>query len=479
VNDPGRVLILGAGPTGLGAAYRLHELGVRDWAIVEAAETPGGLASSVVDARGFTWDLGGHVQFSHYAYYDAVLDRALGAEWLWHERQSWIWLKGRFVPYPFQHNLHRLDRDDCARALRGLEDAARATHAAPARSFGEWIRRTFGGGIADLFLEPYNLKVWGCPLEAMDAGWVGDRVAVPDVARIRQRVEARQDDVSWGPNQRFRFPARGGTGRIWREVAALVPGERTRLGCRVADVSPDAGTVGLGTGERLGYDTLVSTLPLDVLVERCAGLPAGVRRAARGLVHSAVHVVGVGLRGGQPDAMAQKCWIYFPEPGSPYYRVTVFSHYSPFNVPPGAGHWSLMAEVCESRFRPVETATLPERTVAAMRADGLLGGDAEVVSLWHTRLEHGYPTPFLGRDDVLAAIVPALERRRIYSRGRFGGWKYEVSNQDHGFMQGVELIDRLVLGEPEVTYPDPARANSGVFLGSAARAQPPGPGRTR
>jgi protoporphyrinogen oxidase len=477
VNDPGRVLILGAGPTGLGAAWRLRELGVPDWALVEAAATPGGLAGSVVDGRGFTWDLGGHVQFSHYAYYDAVLDEALGDQWLFHERESWIWLRSRFVPYPFQHNLHRLDADDCKRALQGLEAAARAVRAGRPRHFGDWIHRTFGRGIADLFLVPYNLKVWGCPLETMDAGWVGDRVAVPDVARIRRRVEAGEDDVSWGPNQRFRFPAEGGTGRIWREVAARLPGERLRLGCRVEGVALADRVVTLAGGERLPYDALVSTVPLDGLVGRCEGVPARLAQAARALVHSAVHVVGVGLRGGRPESLARKCWIYFPEPDSPYYRVTVFSNYSPRHVPAGAGHWSLMAEVCESRWRPVEAATLPERTVAALRGDGLVGPEAEVVSLWHTRLGHGYPTPFLGRDDVLAAIVPALEAQRVYSRGRFGGWKYEVSNQDHSFMQGVELIDRLVLGEPEVTYPDPARANSGVFLASAARPQPPG--RTR
>jgi protoporphyrinogen oxidase len=479
VNDPGRVLILGAGPTGLGAAWRLHELGVTDWTLVEAATTAGGLASSVVDAQGFTWDLGGHVQFSHYAYYDAVLDRALGDEWLTHERESWIWLRQRFVPYPFQHNLHRLDDDDCKRALAGLEEAARARAAGPPRHFAEWIHRTFGRGIAELFLDPYNRKVWGCPLDRMDAGWVGDRVAVPDVRQIRARVAARQDDVAWGPNQRFRFPVRGGTGRIWREVAARLPAARFRLGAEVTRVAPAGRTVELASGERVRYDALVSTLPLDRLVERCDGLPPEVRVAGRALLHSAVHVVGVGLRGGRPATLARKCWMYFPEPQSPYYRVTVFSNYSPFNVPPGEGHWSLMAEVCESRWAPVEAAGLPERTVAAMRADGLVGEGAEVVSLWHTRLEHGYPTPFLGRDAVLAAIVPALEGLGIYPRGRFGGWKYEVSNQDHSFMQGVELVDRLVLDEPEVTYPDPARANSGVLLARAARTQPPGPVRTR
>lgn len=86
--DPGRVVILGMGLTGLGAAYRLQELGVQDFSIVELDRAPGGLASSHVDEHGFTWDLGGHVQFSHYSYYDAALDRALAGEWLWHERES-------------------------------------------------------------------------------------------------------------------------------------------------------------------------------------------------------------------------------------------------------------------------------------------------------------------------------------------------------------------------------------------------------
>jgi protoporphyrinogen oxidase len=77
MKDPGRVLVVGAGPTGLGAAWRLHELGCDDFLVLEAGETPGGLASSFRDEHGFTWDVGGHVQFSHYAYYDSVLDRAV------------------------------------------------------------------------------------------------------------------------------------------------------------------------------------------------------------------------------------------------------------------------------------------------------------------------------------------------------------------------------------------------------------------
>ena len=87
------------------------------------------------------------------------------------------------------------------------------------------------------------------------------------------------------------------------------------------------------------------------------------------------------------------------------------------------------------------------------------------MSFCHRREEHGYPTPFLGRDETLAAILPGLEACRVYSRGRFGAWRYEVSNQDHSCMQGVELVDRLLGAgdgdEPTLNRPD--YVNGGAF----------------
>jgi protoporphyrinogen oxidase len=238
--------------------------------------------------------------------------------------------------------------------------------------------------------------------------------------------------------------------------------------------------VQLESGEAEAYDTLISSIPLDLLARITEPLPAAARAASRSLRYSSVHILGVGLQGGRPATMDTKCWIYFPEEQSPYYRVTLFSNYSPHLVPEGAGVWSLMAEVCESPHRPVDASRLPARTVESMKRDGLIQTDARVASVWHRRLERGYPTPTLARDRALEVLQPALESQSIYARGRFGGWKYEVSNQDHSFMQGVELVDRLLGGTPEVTYPHPVRANSGEFLAADdERAPDPGPGERR
>ncbi len=468
--DPGRTLILGAGPTGLGAAWRLTELGFRDWTLLEARPEPGGLAASFRDDQGFTWDVGGHVQFSHYAYYDAVLDRALGDAWLLHEREAWVWIQQRFVPYPFQENLHRLDPEQGAAALRGLEHAA-ARRGQPADDFETWIVRTFGDWIAQHFLWPYNLKVWGYPLSGMGVGWMGERVAVPDLDRVRHALRTGEDQVSWGPNRSFRFPKEGGTGAIWRAVAGLLPADRFRYGTRVESLDLRAKRARLAGGESIPYDTIVSTLPLDRLGAMASGLDATAQRAASSLVKSAVHIVGVGLRGAPPPTLRKKCWMYFPESNSPYYRVTVFSNYSPANAPDGC--WSLMAEVCESPHRRVDASAVAGQVVAALREDGLMGPDAPVVSLWHRREDHGYPTPFLGRDEVLAAVQPELESRRVFSRGRFGAWKYEVSNQDHSFMQGVEAADRLLGQGPEDTVNRPDHVNAGAFRTTPSQTPKP------
>ncbi|WP_295393318.1 FAD-dependent oxidoreductase [uncultured Thiodictyon sp.] len=444
-----RFVIIGAGPTGLGAALRLLELGETDFLLIEAAPTAGGLAASVVDERGFTWDLGGHVQFSHYQTFDDYMALALGEEgWIAHQRESWVWMRERFVPYPFQYNLHRLPKDDTWRCVQGLLEVAGAPVEKPT-DFADWILRTFGRGIAEVFLLPYNFKVWAYPPSAMNARWVGERVAVPDLQTVIKGLCLGKDHLSWGPNNTFRFPRRGGTGAVWTQLAERIPSANTRFNDAVVAIDAANRTLTTASGIRCGYEHLISTLPLDRLAVM-VGDPALIEETAR-LLYSSVHVVGIGLRGQPPAALRTKCWMYFPEDDCPFYRVTVFSNYSPNNTPEPGSTWSLMAEVSESPQKPVDAERVVEDVIRGMYATQLIQSDAEILTRWHRRLEYGYPTPSRERDAILEQTLPALEALNIYSRGRFGAWRYEVSNQDHSLMQGVEVVERLVKLRQEVT----------------------------
>jgi len=460
-----KFLILGAGPTALGAAHRLRELGQEDFLLLEAAGQAGGLAASFKDEKGFVWDIGGHVQFSHYDYFDDLMARVFEpGGWLKHQRESWAWMDGRFVPYPVQNNIRYLSQEKAWSCLDGIITANLESAAAPAtpRNFKEWILSRFGSGLAETFMFPYNFKVWAYPLEELSHHWVGDRVAITDLRRVSKNLLLGLDDLSWGPNNTFQFPRHGGTGAIWESVADLVGRRKIRLNTRVRQVNWGERSVVCADGTEFQYEQLITTIPLDDLVGILHPARPELVAAATGLKYSSSNIVGLGLTGPQPPAIKTKCWMYFPEDNCPFYRVTVFSNYSPNNVPDFPRTWSLMTETSESPCKPVDQARLLEDTIQGCLNTGLIGSRDQIVSTWSCRAAHGYPTPSLGRDAALAAIQPALEEAQIFSRGRFGAWKYEVSNQDHSLMQGVELVERLVSGTPEVTVNDHERANRGI-----------------
>jgi protoporphyrinogen oxidase len=191
-------------------------------------------------------------------------------------------------------------------------------------------------------------------------------------------------------------------------------------------------------------------MPLDQLLLMLADAPHLTRRAPE-FVHSSSHIVGIGMAGQPPADLATKCWMYFPEQDTPFYRVTAFSNYSPHNVPSPGRQWSLMAEVSESPAKPVNEAAVVDEVVAGFCRVGFIDERTPILTRFHRRLEYGYPTPWRGRDNVLDVVLPALEEKGILSRGRFGAWKYEVSNQDHSCLQGVEAVDHLLLQTTERT----------------------------
>ncbi|HEY3309396.1 MAG TPA: FAD-dependent oxidoreductase [Desulfuromonadaceae bacterium] len=444
-----KILILGAGPCGLGAAYHLNQLGHKRWQLFERNDYVGGLSASFLDNIGFTWDVGGHVLFSHYDYFDKVVTETLGDTWYEHQRESWVRLLETWVPYPFQNNVRYLPDEallECVTGLRDLQSNDSQTF-----DFNEWMRAAFGAGIVKYFMEPYNRKVWGVPLETMSKGWIAERVSVVDLARIERNIAEQCDDLSWGPNNTFKFPKRGGTGTIYDGIARSFH-ERIHLNHEMHSVDLEAKQVRFTNGKVESYDTLINTAPLDVFVKACVTIPDALVSATDGLIHNGGLIVGLGFEERRDDT---KCWMYFPESNSPFYRVTNFHNYSPFNVPGGDinRYSSLMCETTYSSHKPEDKLSIVDETIRGLVNSGMIN-DAQrkrIISRYMIDIPYSYPVPTLGRDKALSVIQPYLESRNVYSRGRFGAWKYEVANMDHSFMQGVEVVERILLGKDEQT----------------------------
>lgn len=459
-----KIVILGAGPTGLGAAYRLQELGYRNWAIYERNNYVGGLATSFTDQPGFTYDIGGHVMFSHYKYFDDLVDKLLGSDYTEIMREAWVWMMDRFIPYPFQNNVGYLPAEVALECVLGLLEAQRHPEAmAAATNFSDLIDAQFGAGIAKYFMKPYNFKVWAHPVDHMSRDWLGERVAMPSLERILTNVILDQPDKGWGPNNKFKYPLYGGTGGLYSPMVKYI-GDHLYYNKTAVRIDQTLKQITFSDGEVVNYDLLLSTLPLDLLLTQMVNVPEDVLAARDGLHHSSGLIVGVGVN---RAIYTEKCWMYFPETSSPFYRVTYLSNYSPYIVPQDDDYFLLLSETSYSEHKPEDKNTIVDRVIQGFLNTRLLEPTDldRIATSYLIDVDYSYPVPTLDRNFALGVIQPYLMRQGIYSRGRFGAWEYEIGNMDHSVMQGVELVNYWLEGEPEVTWKDfsaAARASESI-----------------
>lgn len=359
-----------------------------------------------------------------------------------HQREAWIWLMNRFVPYPFQNNIRYLPKEKVWECLIKLLEAQEEKK--ESENFKEWILNVFGNGIARYFMLPLNRKSWVYPLRMMDKDWIAERVPIVDFKKVLENIILDRDDVSWGPNAQFKFPLSGGTGDLFKRFVPYIK-DHLRLNKEIVKIDAKDKIIYFKDKEKENYDILINTMPLNKFI--LSSNLESLKKDAQKLEYTSALIVGIGLKGKVPKELKTKCWMYFPEDDTSFYRVTVFSNYSPNNAPKGC--WSLMAEVAYSNYKEINKKNIINEIIQEMKKAQLIDSQNKVISQWSLDVEYTYPIPTLGRDRALKKIQGELMKRDIFSRGRFGAWKYEVGNMDHSVMQGVGIIDRLLLGKAE------------------------------
>jgi protoporphyrinogen oxidase len=149
----------------------------------------------------------------------------------------------------------------------------------------------------------------------MQCEWLGERVATANVAKAIENVLLNKSESGWGPNAVFRFPQEGGTGGIWKAVARLLPADKQRYNSKVVAIDFEGHTCTLDNGDRIQYNKLLSTIPLDITLTML-----GQSALANRLTHSSTHVVGLGIRGVSPHKdSSQNYMVRRPHLPSPAY----------------------------------------------------------------------------------------------------------------------------------------------------------------
>jgi UDP-galactopyranose mutase len=419
------VLVIGAGPTGLSAAYHLGPRAL----LVEQEPRVGGWCRSLED-NGFTFDYAGHIMFSNDAYVHELYRILLGDNVHWQDREAWIYSKNVYTRYPFQGALYGLPPGVIKECILGaIEARYGSAGGAPPANFEEFIHKVWGAGIARHFATPYNRKLWAVPLDEMETSWLGGRVPMPN---LEDMIDGALSPVAkpMGPNARFGYPLRGGFQALMDGFLPLLKG-RLRLGTRVVQVSPSTHTAVLDDGTSVRYEHLVSTAPLPKLVALTgAEAPDDVREAAASLRHVSVRCVNIGV--GRPD-ITEKHWIYYPE-DTVFHRIFVQGNASPHCNPPGGFGFTCEITYSPSKPLPCEGDDLIRRCIDDCIGVGFIRPDDPIWAANQVDLPVAYVVYDHDRAQNVELIRSWLGEHDILLAGRYSEWEYY--NSDHAFIAG-------------------------------------------
>lgn len=463
-------LILGAGPTGLSAAYHFGEGAT----LLERNETVGGLCRSVQD-KGFTFDYAGHIMFSADEEVLALYNILLGDNIHWQIREAWVYTDGVYTRYPFQGSLyglpapvikecilgaiearygtgsevksmastcgnnaetHRRHHHDCCADGAVPDYTSTGQNVPPEGSFEAFIYETWGKGIARHFAIPYNKKLWTVPLSEMETSWLGGRVPLPDLDQI---IEGALGETAkpMGPNARFGYPLKGGFQALMSGFVPHIKG-RIETGAEVSKIYVNQHIVVLSDGRQYRYEQMISTLVLPELIRLMGDeVPPEIRKAAKGLRHVSVRCVNLGVN---RDTLTDKHWIYYAGK-TVFHRIFVQGNASPFCSPPGACGLTCEISYSPDKPLPADGQALIDRCIQECIEVGIISETDEILTSNQIDIPYAYVIYDQQRKENVEMIRKWLLLHGITLAGRYSEWEYY--NSDHAFIAGKAAVEKV------------------------------------
>jgi protoporphyrinogen oxidase len=422
------IVILGAGIAGLSAAFHLKG---KEYEIFEREEEVGGLCRSVIH-DGFTFDYSGHLLHLNQLYTQELLADLLPDLFIRHRRNAAIYVQGSYVPFPFQANLWALPKEITRDCLIEFIRVSRKEDR-EGSDFLSWVYQTFGPGIAEHFMVPYNQKLWRVPLDEISLEWVDRFVPRPTLEEVINGALG-VNLKGFGYNQEFFYPRQGGIAVL--PQAFLPKIKDVHLLKEAESINLDKKIVRFQDGSEVAYHSLISSLPLDELLQRLEPLPDEIKEAQARLRYVSVLNLNLGVK---REGISDYHWVYYPEPVYPFYRVGFLSNLSPHMAPTGTS--LLSVEISYLPSTPPALEEIREATHDALIACGVLKNDDEIVAEKTIWIKHAYVIydPFRSRH--LPQIIGFLRSHHIYPLGRYGRWEYTA--MEEAILQGKAVAEGL------------------------------------
>jgi protoporphyrinogen oxidase len=430
------IIILGAGLTGLSAAYHLEQNNFFDYKIFEKNDRPGGLLQSV-QHEGFTFDHTGHLLHISDPYFRSFLDTVAEiSNFNLVERNAAIYSHNVFTDYPFQMNLFGLPVNVIAECLEGY--LQRKTTLRTPQNFHDWVLKYFGKGFGKHFFFPYNSKLLATDIKKIHPSWTGRFVPQTNLAAILKGALEKKPARGIGYNSSFYYPKAGGIEFIIKQIHSKLL-NKALVNYQAEYIDTTSKTVYFQNGYQEKYQQLITTLPLDTLLSKIKEpTNSFIKNAEAKLFCNSVVNINLGFPG---DKLSDYHWVYLPEKKYLPYRIGFWQNICKSSVPQGTsaiyGEFSFRKE----RVTAKQKVNLIERAIdASLKLLNRNRNDILAQKILH--LDHAYVLYDQWREKNLAQLLTALAAQSVHSIGRFGEWKY--SSMQEAVLDGKKVAQTVL-----------------------------------
>lgn len=423
-----KYLIIGAGLTGLSTAFHLND----DYVLIETAESPGGTANTL-HFNGFKLDNAVHIfYFKDQTILNWIID-TLNVDLLETIRISSVWINNAYVKYPIQYHLSELPWPLRLSSMKSLLSSGSIKKKINSSDdFETHSLFTFGAELTDIFIRPYNEKLFGVPMAMLNTDWLGDYI--PNYSRMKMLLSVLGImNSNYGRNSKFYYPREGGISTVAEKLSSQLK-KTPYYNCSLEKVFYDKKYALLSDGTKVKYEYLINTIPLDSFLNTFDSLPLEMLPSLKLLRKNSttiLHILGKG------KISRQEHWIYVPDSNIPFYRITIPGNINPANCPEGSfaltlefgGNVSRSNSIIEKSLDALNSMSICEKKIS------------ELEFLWKL-LDCGYVIYDEQREPALKKIFAFLEANNILSIGRYGHWEY--SNMEDALLHGKITAEKLI-----------------------------------
>lgn len=408
-------IILGAGISGLGAAYSLRQKGETPL-VLEKNETYGGLCGCFT-IDGFTFDRFVHLSF---AKDERVLNifNTSAKRIITHIPNPYNIYNRKWIKHPAQNNLYPLSAEEKSLIINDFLSRPNNVETDKIDNYEQWLRIQFGNYFAEHFPMKYTKKYWMSEAKELETRWVGQRIYQPSVEEVIKGSQTADTPVTYYAKE-MRYPASGGYRQFF---SLLAEGTDIRYGQEVMNIDTTKKTVKTSDNTTYHFTRLISTLPLNLYPSLMPGMPEDIKEAARMLKATSGYHVSIALK---TKDIPPYLWWYIYDEDILAARVYSPSLKSPNNAPEGCSSLQMEVYCAENAFTEQE---LKERTVGKLIEIGII--KEEDILFTHIGFE-AYANVIFDKNIYVCRekVRKYLISQGIEPIGRFGEWGYLWSDQ--------------------------------------------------